>query len=118
MIFDCRVEGNLALSRAFGDFEFKSNEDLPPNQQMVIACPDVTIVERNEADDFVVLACDGIFDVMPNSELIKFIGTQLAKTNNLKKICNHVVDICLKKVSNLTHACTIISLSYCNLSLF
>ena len=27
--------GNLALSRAFGDFNFKGNKDLPPEKQIV-----------------------------------------------------------------------------------
>ena len=30
-----RVNGNLALSRAVGDFEFKNNLQLPPEEQIV-----------------------------------------------------------------------------------
>ncbi len=30
-----RVNGNLALSRAIGDFEFKQSEDLPAEKQVV-----------------------------------------------------------------------------------
>lgn len=52
----------------------------------------------NQDDDFIVLACDGVFGVFSNSELIEFIGTQLKKTSNLKKICNRVVDTCLERV--------------------
>lgn len=39
MRFESRVliqlKGNLALSRALGDFEFKSATNLPPEQQVV-----------------------------------------------------------------------------------
>ena len=35
--------GNLALSRAFGDFVFKKNEKKPAHEQIVTAFPDVTI---------------------------------------------------------------------------
>jgi len=54
-----RVNGNLALSRAIGDFEFKKSADLPPEQQIVTAYPDVTIHEMSDDDEFLVIACDG-----------------------------------------------------------
>ena len=54
-----RVNGNLALSRAIGDFEFKKSADLPPEQQIVTAFPDVTEHEIGPDDEFLVLACDG-----------------------------------------------------------
>jgi protein phosphatase 2C family protein 2/3 len=55
-----RVNGNLALSRAIGDFEFKKSADLPPEQQIVTAYPDVTIHEMSDDDEFLVIACDGM----------------------------------------------------------
>ena len=54
-----RVNGNLALSRAIGDFEFKKNVDLVPEQQIVTAFPDVVTHEISEDDEFLVIACDG-----------------------------------------------------------
>ena len=55
-----RVNGNLALSRAIGDFEFKKSAELPPEHQIVTAFPDVEIHEINEDDEFLVVACDGM----------------------------------------------------------
>lgn len=54
-----RVNGNLALSRAIGDFEFKKSAELSPEQQIVTAFPDVTTHEVSEDDEFLVVACDG-----------------------------------------------------------
>lgn len=54
------MNGNLALSRAIGDFEFKKSADLPPEQQIVTAFPDVTTHDLGEDDEFLVIACDGI----------------------------------------------------------
>ena len=54
-----RVNGNLALSRAIGDFEFKKSADLSPEQQIVTAFPDVVTHEISEDDEFLVIACDG-----------------------------------------------------------
>lgn len=54
-----RVNGNLALSRAIGDFEFKKSADLAPEQQIVTAFPDVVTHDVSEDDEFLVIACDG-----------------------------------------------------------
>jgi protein phosphatase 2C family protein 2/3 len=63
-----RVNGNLALSRAIGDFEFKKSADLSPEQQIVTAFPDVITHEISPDDEFLVIACDG------NSSLFGFDG--------------------------------------------
>ena len=62
-----RVNGNLALSRAIGDFEFKKSADLPPEQQIVTAFPEVTVHETTDDDEFLVIACDGISLPSPSS---------------------------------------------------
>ena len=54
-----RVNGNLALSRAVGDFEFKARADLPPEAQAVTANPDITITDISSETEFLILACDG-----------------------------------------------------------
>lgn len=54
-----RVNGNLALSRAIGDFEFKKSAELSPENQIVTAYPDVDVHELTDEDEFFVLACDG-----------------------------------------------------------
>lgn len=55
-----RVNGNLALSRAIGDFEFKKSAELAPEQQIVTAYPDVVMHELSDDDEFLVVACDGM----------------------------------------------------------
>lgn len=61
-----RVNGNLALSRALGDFVFKRNPDKIPEEQIVTAYPDIEERDITEDWEFAVLACDGIWDVMQN----------------------------------------------------
>ena len=55
-----RVNGNLALSRAIGDFEFKKSAELSPEQQIVTAYPDVIAHTITDDDEFLVIACDGM----------------------------------------------------------
>lgn len=69
-----RVNGNLALSRAIGDFEFKKSAELAPEQQIVTAYPDVTVHDIHDDDEFLVVACDGKWFFMQslNSECLHF----------------------------------------------
>jgi protein phosphatase 2C len=54
-----RVMGLLAVSRAIGDHSLRP---------YVIAEPEVTIVNRQKGDELLVLASDGLWDVMSNQE--------------------------------------------------
>lgn len=68
---DNRVNGNLNLSRAIGDMEYKQAKDeqqnlLPPERQQVSVVPDVKTMPVDPEMEFIILACDGIWDVMSN----------------------------------------------------
>ncbi|MBA0788832.1 hypothetical protein Gotri_025365 [Gossypium trilobum] len=56
-----RINGSLNLARAIGDVEFKQNKTLPAEKQIVTANPDINAVELCDDDEFLVLACDGIW---------------------------------------------------------
>jgi serine/threonine protein phosphatase PrpC len=67
----------LRMSRSFGDFWLKNNKELPEDQQAVVAIPEIVIHTRSTEDAFIVLACDGIFDVMNNDEVVNFIADKV-----------------------------------------
>ncbi|KAL1964307.1 hypothetical protein VTN77DRAFT_7127 [Rasamsonia byssochlamydoides] len=90
-----RVNGNLALSRAIGDFEFKKSADLSPEQQIVTAFPDVTVHEITEDDEFLVIACDGIWDCQSSQAVIEFVRRGIAAKQELYQICENLMDNCL-----------------------
>lgn len=93
-----RVNGSLAVSRALGDFDYKRCTDLKPNEQLVSPEPDISENAREETDEFLFLACDGIFDVMSNEDVIAYISRQLTLTSDLAQICSDLLDLCLHKV--------------------
>ncbi len=65
-----RVNGELAMSRAIGDFRYKpGNKELAKHEFMVIAYPDIAIHRRTKEDTAMLLACDGVFDVLSNDEV-------------------------------------------------
>ncbi|CAL9161850.1 probable protein phosphatase 2C 11 [Musa acuminata AAA Group] len=90
-----RVNGSLNLARAIGDMEFKQNKFLPVEKQIVTANPDVNNVELCDDDDFIVLACDGIWDCMSSQQLVNFIHEHINKETSLSAVCEKVLDRCL-----------------------
>ncbi|TPX15722.1 uncharacterized protein E0L32_000056 [Thyridium curvatum] len=90
-----RVNGNLALSRAIGDFEFKKSHELAPEQQIVTAYPDVIVHDLGDDDEFLVIACDGIWDCQSSQAVIEFVRRGIAAKQDLDKICENMMDNCL-----------------------
>ncbi|KAE8665233.1 putative protein phosphatase 2C 70 [Hibiscus syriacus] len=90
-----RINGCLNLARAIGNVEFKQNKFLPAEKQIVTANPDVNTVELCDDDDFLVLACDGIWDCMSSQKLVDFIHKQLRSERRLSTVCERVLDKCL-----------------------
>ena len=64
----------LGVSRAFGDYDYKSNTELSSIQQAVVCTPEIIRRERvYDEDMYLILACDGIWDVMSNEDVGKFV---------------------------------------------
>ncbi|GAB5359263.1 hypothetical protein AAMO2058_000529400 [Amorphochlora amoebiformis] len=78
-VSSCRVDGQLALSRAIGDWNYKDNANLDPKDQKVIPIPDVTKVVANEGDTLLI-CCDGLFEQMTNEEVGGYVYKQLEDT--------------------------------------
>lgn len=90
-----RVNGNLNLSRSLGDLEYKQRADLPPEKQMICATPDIVRVPILPDDEFIVVACDGIWDVKTNEEVCCFIRTRLQQGQLLCEVIEQLLDACI-----------------------
>uniref|UniRef100_A0A2M4BNG0 protein-serine/threonine phosphatase n=1 Tax=Anopheles marajoara TaxID=58244 RepID=A0A2M4BNG0_9DIPT len=90
-----RVNGYLALSRALGDFGLKRNQEKKPEEQMVTAFPDVEEREVTEDWDFLVIACDGIWDVLSSQSVLEFVQDEIAQGLYPQKICVNLMVRCL-----------------------
>ena len=67
-VTDGRVMGDIAVARAFGDVDFKS-----PEQCVLTADPDIFSMKLHaRQDEFIIVACDGLWDVMSNQEVVTF----------------------------------------------
>eukprot|EP00760_Papus_ankaliazontas_P024248 PhM_4_TR216/c0_g1_i1/m.74227/K14803/PTC2_3; protein phosphatase PTC2/3 len=94
---DDRVEGLLAVARAFGDFDFKQAGGLPPERQAVTCVPDVSTTARHKDDEFVVVACDGVWDVLQSQQVVDFISAQLRTHRSPQKAAEALLDRCVAK---------------------
>jgi protein phosphatase 2C family protein 2/3 len=95
-----RVNGNLALSRALGDFMFKKNKSLLPENQIITANPEVTVHNITEEDEFLVIACDGIWDCMSSQQVVDFIRRKISQGEGLDEIGEMLCDHCLAPDNN------------------
>ena len=96
-----RINGSLAVSRALGDFAFKRRTDMPAIEQMVSPEPEVTTLERSEKDEFILLACDGVWDVMANEDASQYVSDRLRVNDSLVDAISQLVDYSLHKVSSI-----------------
>lgn len=88
---DGRVNGGLNLSRAIGDHGYKVNKELSAEEQMISALPDLKRVTLEPEDEFMVLACDGIWNYMSNEEVVGFVKQRIdAGKLTLAEICEEV----------------------------
>lgn len=90
-----RVNGNLALSRALGDYIFKKNDQKKLDEQIVIAWPDIEEKPVTKDLEFIVLACDGIWDVMTNEEVVEFVRSRVGNGMEPEDICEDLMTRCL-----------------------
>lgn len=72
-----RVNGDLSTSRSIGDLRYKQNARLMPKDQMVCCTPEVQTLRREPGDQFMVLACDGVWDVLSSQDVVDYISPRL-----------------------------------------
>eukprot|EP00934_Nitzschia_sp_Nitz4_P006843 Nitzschia sp. Nitz4//scaffold63_size106090//44307//45461//NITZ4_004389-RA/size106090-processed-gene-0.141-mRNA-1//-1//CDS//3329555972//6833//frame0 len=96
-----RVDGDLAVSRGLGDFTYKSTETVSVENQKVIPHPEFVIYPRDRTqDEFLVLACDGVWDVATNEQCSAFVQDILDEgESDLGLLCEEALDICFERNS-------------------
>ena len=95
-----RINGNLNLSRSLGDFEYKQDKNLNPKEQIISAFPEINIEIIDDSCEFIIIACDGIWDCLTPQEACNYVRNRLydEKTglpkNNIKisKIIEEMMD--------------------------
>ena len=96
------LPGRLSVSRTFGDIEAK-NENLGGMKNVVVALPDITEIELDNDFNFIVLGCDGIFDVLSNEEILECVKIVIKEKEikdlnnvNISELCGYIADMIIK----------------------
>ena len=91
--------GGLSVSRTFGDIESK-DERFGGKKGVVVALPDISEFELNDEYNFIVIGCDGIFDVLSNGEIIECIKIVLkinkSKNKKINELCGDFASMIIK----------------------
>jgi serine/threonine protein phosphatase PrpC len=83
-----RVNGHLALSRAIGDRAERPH---------VSASPDMVAVQVEDGDEFVILATDGLWDVMDSTEAVSYVKFVLESGLSKEKVASQMVQEALRR---------------------
>lgn len=75
--------------------EYKRNTSLKPSEQMISAYPDIIKREIKSSDDFIVMGCDGIWEIQTEIEICEFLEQKL-KSMKEKKISPIVEDLLMR----------------------
>ena len=87
------------LSRAFGDWEQKTSG--------VISCPHITKIEIDENCKYVIIASDGVWDVLDDLDVYSLS----LKTESSKELCHKIIDKSLEEGSEDNISCFVIKLN-------
>merc|ERR1719191_184319 len=79
-IINDRVNGMLAMTRALGDHLLKM-PTLP--NDVVSNVPDITSTDLSPQDTFVIVACDGLWDVMNDQQAVELVSDCLKELSPL-----------------------------------
>ncbi|CAK0858499.1 unnamed protein product, partial [Prorocentrum cordatum] len=107
-----RVDGLLAVSRAIGDFEFKADAGRPVEEQKVSCIPDVYEISGLQKGTIIVLACDGVWDVISGNDLATLVRDRLSADPDLDlgDLATEVINLCLTRNSRDNITCMIAQL--------
>eukprot|EP00929_Paragymnodinium_shiwhaense_P086698 TRINITY_DN4715_c0_g1_i1.p1 TRINITY_DN4715_c0_g1~~TRINITY_DN4715_c0_g1_i1.p1 ORF type:complete len:395 (-),score=59.77 TRINITY_DN4715_c0_g1_i1:504-1688(-) len=72
-----RINGDINVARAIGDLGYKQNDKLPVTEQLLSAEPDIITLKRSPDDEFMIIACDGIWNMMESHEVVEFVRERL-----------------------------------------
>eukprot|EP00927_Polykrikos_kofoidii_P066603 TRINITY_DN6216_c1_g2_i1.p1 TRINITY_DN6216_c1_g2~~TRINITY_DN6216_c1_g2_i1.p1 ORF type:complete len:557 (+),score=129.53 TRINITY_DN6216_c1_g2_i1:175-1671(+) len=92
-----RVNGDLAVSRGFGDRDYKKTGGPAPEDHPVTADPEMGEFECDE-NHFLLLVCDGVSEGnFPNPEVVAFAAQQLKENGNdagaaARAVCHRAVE--------------------------
>ncbi|XP_010546591.1 PREDICTED: probable protein phosphatase 2C 22 [Tarenaya hassleriana] len=104
-VYDGYLNGQLSVARAIGDFHMegmknKKKKDGPNcGGGPLIAEPEVMKTKLTEEDEFLIIGCDGIWDVFTSQNAVDFARRRLQEHNDPGICSKEVIEEALKRKS-------------------
>ena len=77
------MNGNLSVSRAIGD---------APDKKFVIGDADVTSLELDGTEDYLVVACDGVWDVLNGEEVSECVYKHMSGGGSKQTVAKAIIE--------------------------
>ena len=79
------------------------------DQPLIIALPDIQVTSILPSDQFLLLACDGLFDVFTHDEIVSFVlKTMVTNGGDCQKCCQNLVEEAIGKRNSRDNVSVII----------
>ena len=102
IILNNRVCGILILTRSFGDKNMK--------KYGVICEPEFFCKKIKEHDKYIIIASDGLWDVISENDIIEFVNTYENKILSSEDFSKKIVELAIKKGTKDNVSCIVIKL--------
>ncbi|KAI4314661.1 hypothetical protein L6164_027549 [Bauhinia variegata] len=101
VIYDGYLNGQLSVARALGDWHIKGSEG---SKSPLSSEPELEEILLTEEDEFLILGCDGLWDVMSSQCAVTMVRKELMQHNDPEKCSKALVKEALQRNScdNLT----------------
>jgi serine/threonine protein phosphatase PrpC len=94
----------LAISRAFGDTQFKEVGQEGTENGLVISVPEIYSEIITPMTEFAIIATDGLWDVINPQKAVQFVRMKLSKQRDLQNAAKELTLEALKRgsIDNVT----------------
>ncbi|OQR97984.1 kinase [Thraustotheca clavata] len=124
-IINNRINGVLAITRTFGDLEFKGRQ-LKASERaariysqesvgaVLTARPDVIVLEIQPTDEFILFGCDGLWEAMSCEDAVEFVQTKLQVHGQLQLAAEELAEEAVRRLSSDNVSVIIVQLNHRN----
>ncbi|XP_076919027.1 putative protein phosphatase 2C 27 [Bidens hawaiensis] len=94
---DGYLNGQLAVTRAIGNWHIKGLKEMDDHIGPLIAEPELKLTTLTKEDEFLIIGSDGIWDVFRNQNAVDFVRRRLQDHNDVERCCKEMVEEAMKR---------------------
>tara|TARA_B110000977_G_scaffold34198_1_gene45669 strand:- start:23079 stop:24413 length:1335 start_codon:yes stop_codon:yes gene_type:complete len=90
---DGYINGHLGVSRAFGNFHVDGLKNVDPEKPSPLTVePEIDFIKLTSEDEFLIIACDGLWDVFSSANAVDFCRRNLRQYNDPERAAKSLCD--------------------------